>query len=362
MLRSDLRPKAALRPCLRWCLPLLAAIACNHSDPFQPGRQNPSGPRTPGLPRQLTYSFDPDGSPALSGDGTGWLYAFTLRPHLGIVDQCLAGLPLEGGGQTRTYCDVTVGRLGLNATLTWPAENRSGRLEYLRSRGVPNGGATLTTDLILGSFDPRDSGQVMRHFPYHFSTDGLIRSLSHLGWLDGHTLIFLATDILHPGQASQDTLESGIQIERLDVHHPTAAPDVMVGTANASSVNPATDGSGFYFTLDGDTRVYRRTLSSGATTTVYDFGALGIARDARVADSVLYAVVGGDVQDTSDPVDGLLQDDNGGNITRVDLRNGSVTTLDLPGYLARFPAVSGDHTRILVQALPARDLWLLEAR
>lgn len=360
MLRSDLRPKAALhlRPWLRLWLPLLAAMACTHSEPFQPTQQDPRGPLTTGSPRQVTFSSDPDLTPAPSGDGKSWLYTFTRRPNPVTIDFCLAGLPLDGGGQTRTFCDVSFGTFGLGSTVTWPAESPAGRLAYLRARGVPNGGATLSTDLILGSFNLRDSGQVLRAFPYS-SSHGLIRSLSHLAWLNDHTLLFLATDVLHPGLASQDTVANGLQIERLDVDHPPATPDVMAGTDFASSVAPAADGSGFYFTLNGDSKVYRRTLGSGATTTVYDFGGSGVARDVRLADSVLYAVVGGSVIDST--LDGIVvQYDGGGILTRVDLRSGVPAPLDLPGLLARHPALSGDHTRLLVETEPAKDLWLVE--
>ncbi|MEO8030105.1 MAG: hypothetical protein ABI765_04610 [Gemmatimonadota bacterium] len=365
MLRYALWPKVALpaRRARRWLIPLLAAAACQHSGPFQTTAQDPTGPRSNELPRQVTLSGYPDLTPARSGSGADWLYTYTEPGRPGIINFCIAGMPLDGGGRTRTYCDVALGRFGLTTTITWPAESPDGRLAYIRSRGVPNSGPSYSTALILGSFAPRDSGRILRSFPYR-SPQGLVRSATHIGWLNHHTLLFVATDIIHPGFASQDTAEGGLQIERLDVDQPSGTPDVMPGTAFASSVEPMADGSGFFFTLLGDPRVYRRKLAGGTTDPVYDFGGPLPARDVRFADSVLYAVVGGIIQTITDTTDTTetIQWDFGGTLMRVDLRSGLADSLVVPGLLVRHPALSGDHHRLLVETVSqTKDLWLVEA-
>ena len=51
--------------------------------------------------------------------------------------------------------------------------------------------------------------------------------------------------------------------------------------------------SEIYYTLGGDTRVYRRVLASGDVSVVHDFGAAGITRDVHAAGNRLTAIVGG---------------------------------------------------------------------
>jgi hypothetical protein len=360
--RSDPRALMALHPipARPWWLAVLAAAACNHSMPFQPGSDSPDTPRDAGLPHLMTYSTDPDITPARAGSGDGWLYAYTVRTSA-AVNRCVAGLPLEGGSRTRTYCDVTLGRPGGNSTVTWPAESPDGRLAYFRTRGLGAGSAQTSAALVLGSFDSRDSGRILRSLPYNAGPD-VVRGITHLSWLDSHTLIFVATQtdyrITCNGCTSLDTLEGGLRIERLDIDQSGAAPDVMPGTALASSVQPTSDGSGFYFTLAADSRVYRRQLSTGATTTVYDFGAAGVARDVQLADSVLYAIVGGQVApDTLT----TIQVDHGGALMRVDLRTGARDSLPVPGMRLRHPSLRSTSHRILVEsAIPSPDLWLVQ--
>jgi hypothetical protein len=343
-------------------LATLAVMACSHSTPFQPGGDAPDGPRDGSLPRQMTFSTDPDLSPAEAGSGDGWLYAYTQRTGA-TINRCIAGLPLDGGSRTRSYCDVTLGRAGVNSAVTWPAELSDGKLAYFRARGVGFGGAQLTAALVLGSFASRDSGRILRSMPYS-ATPVPVRSLTHLAWLDSHTLIFVATQVWYRGfgmQAQIDTLEGGLQIERFDVDQPPAAPDILPGTGLASSVDPTPDGNGFYFTLAGDSRVYHRHLTSGATDIVHDFGAAGIARDVRVADSVLYAIVGGNVQVIVNDTVGTLQEDHGGALMRVDLRTGTSTTLPISGLPLRYPSLDAGNHRILVETgSPSPDLWLVE--
>ncbi len=363
MLGYRLWPKAAplAHRAPRWLVTLMAVMSCNHSSPFQSDSQDPTVPLDDRLPRQVTYSPDPDQTPSRAGSGNDWLYSYVERTGTGVLNFCIGGLPAEGGGRTRTYCDVTLGRLGLRSAVTWPAESPAGRLAYFRTRGAPNS-AEFSAGLILGSFAPRDSGTVLRSFPYP-ATAGTVRGITHLAWLDSHTLLFVAAQIQYTGTPFNtiDTLTSGLQIERLDVDHLPAGPDVIPGTALSTSLEPMADGGGFYFTVVGNSRVFRHRMGSGATDTVYDFGAQGIARDVRYADSVLYAIVGGAVTVVVNDTVGTLQDDRGGTLTRVDLRTGAVSSLPIPGP-ARHAALSGDHRRLMVEdRADDRDLWIVGA-
>lgn len=354
---------ASLRPFRAGWYWLAIALAggCSHSEPFQPGNDGPTTPRDASLPYQMTLSTDQDLTPARGADGN-WLYAYTERTGI-IINRCIGGLPLAGGSRTRHYCDVTLGIPGVNSALTWPAELPDGKLAYFRTRGVGLGGPQTSAGLIVGSFASRDSGRVLRSLPYA-SASGTVRGITHLHWLNGHTLLFVATQTDYRCSSMTcnrlDTLESGLHIERYDLNAPPASPDILPGTQAASSVEPTADGTGFYFTFVNDSRIYHRTLASGATDTVYDWGGLGVARDVQVADSVLYAVVGGSVsQDTSATP---FQIDHGGDLRRVDLRTGVTDVVDVAGRLVRHPSFNAGQHRILVESTdPTIDLWLVVA-
>lgn len=342
---------------------MVVALGCNHSDPFQVGPQDPRGPLRSFFPRRVT-----DGEtsiiPMRAAGGRGWLYSYAVVTSPIITDLCVAGLPLQGGGQTRTYCDVTFGRSAMNSTITWAAEREDGRMAYVRNRGFPDGGATFDGSLVLGSFAPRDSGIRLRQFPYT-TAHGFVHGMTHLAWLTGHQLIFVATRLDRLGPTSLDSVESGLQIERLDADHPPTTPDVFPNTELASSVDPTPDGRAFYYTINGQSMVLRRTIATGATDTVFDFGALGIARDVRVSDSVLYAIVGGSVSlrlaDSLVPGSTeLVQSDQGGTLMRVDLTSGRLDSLLVFNDPLRHPVLSEGRKFILVQGR-SRTLWLLEA-
>jgi hypothetical protein len=354
---------ASLRPIrLGWCcLAIAMAGGCSHSEPFQPGNEGPTTPRDPSLPYQMTLSSDQDLSPTRAADGN-WLYAYTERTGA-TINRCLGELPLAGGDRTRIHCDVTLGVPGVNSSLTWPAEAADGRVAYFRTRGIGLGGPQTSAGLILGSFATRDSGRVLRSLPYN-STSGTVRGITHLNWLNDHTLIFVATQTDYRCNSlvcgGIDTLESGLHIEQFDLNAPPAAPDIQAGTEAASSVQPTPDGTGFFFTIVNDSRIYHRTIASGVTDTVYDWGGLGIARDVQVADSVLYAVVGGFV--TQDTTPAGFQIDRGGNLRRVDLRTGASSVVSVAGRLVRHPSLNAEQHRILVESTdPTVDLWLVEA-
>ncbi|HKV76130.1 MAG TPA: hypothetical protein VJN95_16550 [Gemmatimonadales bacterium] len=361
--RSVIRARLSLRSRhASWCLlALVSAAGCSHSEPFQPGNEGPTGPHNSTLPYQLTLSTDQDLSPSRAADGN-WLYAYTERTQ-GLINRCLAELPLDGGARTRSHCDVSLGIPGHYSTLTWPAESQDGRLVYFRTRGVGIGGPQTSAGLMLGSFATRDSGQLLRAVPYA-SAHGTVRGITHLHWLDGHTLIYVATQVEYRCVGlfcnGLDTLESGLQIERFDLDHPPAIPDVVPGTDYATSVDPDADGSGFFYTIVNDTRVYHRTVATARVDTVYDWGGLGIARDVQGSDSVLYAVVGGSV--SPDTAATGIQVDHGGVLRRVDLRTGTTSLVDLGGILVRHPSLNAGKHRIVAESTdPAVDLWLAVA-
>jgi len=158
----------------------------------------------------------------------------------------------------------------------------------------------------------------------------------------------------------RDTLESGLEIVRLDFGSATPAMRVLPGTSQASSVTVAGSDT-LFFTINGDTRILRLTLADDSITVVHDFGSGNIARDVQVGSGRVVAVVGGNVSFTPDSITGGIQRDSGGTIVVVDPSSGNETPL-APGSLFRHPAVSPDGRRIVAESYVGRstDLWLLE--
>jgi hypothetical protein len=118
-------------------------------------------------------------------------------------------------------------------------------------------------------------------------------------------------------------------------------------------VSPGTTQDEVYFTLGGDSRVYRKQLSTGDVTVVHDFGAAGFARDVHVVGNRMAAVVGGRVAFAVDPSLGPTQWDSGGVIHVVNLQDGDDMILEAPGPgLSRRPQLSPSGTAVLAEVYP----------
>jgi hypothetical protein len=122
------------------------------------------------------------------------------------------------------------------------------------------------------------------------------------------------------------------------------------GTDFASGVS-AGAGDEIYYTLNGDPRVYRQALSTGAVTVVHDFGVAGAARDVHVVGSSLAAVVGGRIAYGVNPAFGPTAWDSGGVLHLVDLQTGEDVILD-PAGLYRRPQISPTGSALVAEGYP----------
>ena len=118
-----------------------------------------------------------------------------------------------------------------------------------------------------------------------------------------------------------DTLTTGMDVMWLDLNQP-GAPQRVAGTDFASGVSAGADEDEIYYTLNGDPRVYRQTLSTGVVTIAHDFGPAGAARDVHVVGNNLVAIVGGRLTYGVDPAFGPTAWDSGGVLHVVDLQSG----------------------------------------
>jgi hypothetical protein len=150
-----------------------------------------------------------------------------------------------------------------------------------------------------------------------------------------------------------DTFVTGLDIVRLDLAGSTPVFEVIPGTDNASSVAVTGETNVIYYTLGGDSKVYRRDLASGAVTVFYDFGPGEIARDVAVDGTRLVAVVGGSIlYQFEAPHNGFVQRDEGGDLHFVDVATSAHTVFATDTVLFRHPVFSPDGQRLVVEASP----------
>jgi hypothetical protein len=200
--------------------------------------------------------------------------------------------------------------------------------------------------------DPAARAELLA-FPYTMPGRRTHGGASQIRWLSPNRLLFLgeAVNAITPCQFCQmDTVRSGLDAVWLNVE-PRGAPQAIPGTDNASGVSPGTTEDEVYYTIGGDTRVFRQILSTGQVSVAYDFGSAGIARDVHTVGNRLAAVVGGRVHFGDDPSLGATQWDSGGIVHVVNLEDGSDLVITDPAdpALYRRPQLSPDGTRIVAE-------------
>jgi len=359
---KDLRPLAVAGS-------VLLAFACGHTDPFSTPPFTTDQPFDPTPPVQLTLNQAADRSPSWLPDGSGIIYSSQPldRPD---GDVCLAELPSTGGTQRRLICDLS--RLGsdTNNAIESPVVAPEGRLAFLKASSSIGGTNPFRERLAVApGFDVANATEVQA-VPYTPPGEPTRSGVQALRWLDPSHLIFvggLAALRRACSLCALDTIETGLKIDILDLEGGTV-PSPLPGTDQASGVSLGQSADEIYFTLAGDTRVYRRAISTGETAVAHDFGAAGIARDVHVVGARLAAVVGGRVSFSVDPFLGPVQWDSGGVVHVVDLATDADVTLDPGNNLYRRPALApaGDRLAVeghalLISTLPPFDTTVSRA-
>ncbi len=340
---SDARCAAGrLRASVRLCLCAFVLGACEHAQPYGPAAVGPEGPFSPAFPRQLTFNPLGDVQPAWLPGAAGIIYSLSAGGPANV--HCLGILPPEGGRPVQTFCHPpTPG--GDSTTALWqPAVSGAGLLAYVREVS----GVSVTPDtseLVLASLAAPDPGRVLLALPYTAPDSTLQTGLRDLQWLHAGTLVFRGGTVAYSYPPYPwDTTFVPIEIMRLNVGGDSTYPTVVPGTANATSL--AVDSEAvMYYTLAGDSRVYRLPEGAASATVWYDFGAAGAPTRISVAGNILVALV-----DTT--------------VYRVDVGTGSPVAVPLPNPLrVQDLALSPSGTRLVVagsrpRALP--DLWLVQ--
>lgn len=352
------------RPTAR--LLVVLTLACTHPEAFPSGDSGDDGPSPGGPPSRLTFNTGQDLTPAWYPDATGLLYAYE-QPERSDHDYCVGVLPPAGGRRQAERCHIADLPGDSVDARAWPAANRAGLLAWVEQQGLVGLRNPASGAIRVGSLDPRKPGAVVRSLPYPAPSGSVHVTATHLAWLQDSLLLYLGADFV-TGRACNscpyDSLTIGREVMTLDLRGDPPAFSPVPGTSGATAVAALPGGDAILYSLAGDSRVFRRTLSSGVVDTLWDFSGLGIARDPLLAGNRLLAVVGGRVTYAIDPLFGPFQADSGGALYAVDLIDSSLTTLTASQHLVRHPALRPDGAAVAVELVDSLgpfvpDLYLI---
>ncbi|MBA2627023.1 MAG: PD40 domain-containing protein [Gemmatimonadales bacterium] len=330
------------------------ASACEHSAPFTPADVSTTQPFATGSPARITFSPGDDRTAAWFPDGSGILYSseqLDRRDH----DRCLVELPPAGGTIRRRICHTILAYDDSVDRFESPAIASDRRLafytEHSRIGLQKNGNGAL----MLGSLDqPLASARRLTLVPYQAPNGRMHSAITQLQWLSPTQLVYVAQMIFWEGSTFlPDTFYTGLDVVVADVSGADVALSVVPGTDYASGVaaDPLAPGI-IYFTLGGDSRVYRYALADGARSVAYDFGPGHIAREIAVSGTTLVAIVDGSVLFGDEPAHGPVQRDEGGDLWIVTLPGGAPQVYSNPTTLFRRPALAPGGRRLVVEASP----------
>jgi hypothetical protein len=315
---------------------VVAVLAsCEHARPFGAADLGPNAPFSTALPRQLTFDSAGDLAPAWLSDASGIIYSFQ-RFDRRDRDRCLTVLPAEGGHAVQTICHKSVLDADSTNSLWSPAVGPGGVLAYVRESSRPLGPAPASRELVVATLGDPDPGRVIRTLPYTAPDGAIHATATHLTWVDAQTLVYVAENVLYRfPPMPYDTVLTPVEAVRISLAGDTVALSVLPGTAGATSVTADAAGA-IYYTLLGDSKIYRLAAAAGAAAVVYDFGLVGPARDVVAADGKLFAVAGH-----------RTAADSGGDVWVVDPAAGTATAITSQDSLwFRRPAASPSGARI----------------
>jgi hypothetical protein len=352
-MRFSVGSSRRLNGCLIAAITLVAG--CAHGEALDFRNQPESGPFDPGPPVVLTLNLLEDQYPSWLPDGSGILYSYIPDPT-GSRDRCLGLLPAGGGQITETMCyrrdnaddstDVIVQATARTShEIAWLEQHN------LRSRRVPDYGGIVIGTLVDGAPTTR-----VVSLPYVAASGSIHATVTDLRWLSAQQLAYIGNDIIVRAPCigcRPDTVV--VAKEVMLVNRQGGPPQILSGSEQTTSIWPTADSTGLYYTLGGDSRVYRRSLAGGAPAVIHDFGSAGIARDISVVGNRLAAIVGGNVSYGSEPLIPLRQIDSGGTLVTVDLDSGAEQVRSILGTCFRRAVLSPTAATVVVEAVDERS-------
>lgn len=351
--------------------------SCDHSSAFQPGPYPPAPPVTNFLPRRLTFNLGDDRTPSWLPDGSGIIYSAEREDRVDH-DRCLAILPPDGGTVRTRFCQLHPIHDDSTDLMEAPAVSPDGEILFHRVVSWVGQQKLGASAIMLGSAHDPVRAAPLRPLPYTAANGRIHASIRTPQWIGPDSLVYLAEQLFYEGSTFfPDTFYTGLDVVLLDLSAAAPAFQVIPGTDYASSVAASDEPGVIYYTLGGDSRVFRRNLATGEVSTLHDFGAGNVARDAQVKNNHLVAVVGRSVLYRFEDAHGFVQRDEGGDLAVVDLATGASTVFSTDTMLFRHPMISPDGQRIVVEVQPyapvhadsdsefnatnhRADLWLFE--
>lgn len=310
--------------------------ACDHTAPPGPQEYVPQSPRRPGDPVQITFNPYVDARPTWLPDGSAFLYTEERR-DIPTHDRCFAQISASGWSIDREICGDPITSADSLIAFESAASLPDGRMAYFRTSMLANV-RRLAPDhaqLLVATYRNPLTPTAIQPVPFFGPNARAIRSVSDVHWVGASSLVFVGENVAYEGFSS-DTIRWGLEVDHLylgpvGVDSITAVP----GTIGATSLAVA-GGDTIYFTLAGDSSVYREVLSQGTPVAVHQFGS--IVRDVGVTGGRLTLVAGGMVTYALDSFQStFIQRDLGGDLHVYDPIAGD-SAFPVPSLFVRRPA------------------------
>jgi hypothetical protein len=343
-----------MRPTLGAALLFLAACAHTDLGRVEPPENPPHGGGI--YPVQLTLNQYDDRQPQWLPDGSGIIYSTERGDQQYDRDRCIALLPPDGGTQRWRQCQTDGRYVDTTDVWEWPSVGPDGRTVFIKTTGWINAKKVGFPTIALASGKNFAGSHQVRSLPF-VTPSGVMEGIGWtFRWLDDHRIVYLGVYQFFQGSTFlPDTFYTGQEVMLIDIADPAAPTFTVVpGTQWASSVAVGDDSTSIYYTIGGDSLVYRRHLTSGVVDTVHNFGWNRVARDVSVRGNTLAAIVGDSVIFSFEaPHQQWVQRDEGGGLSVVDLTDGSEVYYTLsPLWQFRHPELSPDGSRLVVERQP----------
>lgn len=339
-----------------WCglVLVLGQAGCGHEKPFQQTAFNQDSARTRGSMRQLTYNLGADRAPAWLPGDSGFIYS-TERLDTRSRHRCIARMRASGGTVIGMECRDFAQSIDSTYAFEWPAVHPGGLVSFLlvanRITAVRPGYQILR----LGRLDDLSNAPELLVVPYLVDTSYYDAIISPQ-WVDESRLIFVA-GIMLIGEPPlpPDTIFGGRTVAMLERQNGVSVVSGIPGTLDASSVAVNPEAATFYFTVMGDSRVYRGDLTGSNIQVYHDFGIGNVARDVAIRGDSILVVVGGRVLLQSFPGVGVFQSDFGDRLRLVHPASGLDQVVADSGLCYRRPAFSRLGHSVLVEGFATGD-------
>ena len=344
-----------------------ALAACSHSEPFTAPDSDTDVPFAEAEPVRLTYADGAETEPAWLPDGSTFVYSYD-RLGTSEGDRCLTTMRATGGTIVREVCNATPQDEFIADIFAMPSFLPDSSLAFLYTSNVGLGPSPVV-GVFASTYQDPETKRLVRSVPFTGPNGVFNVDVASVRWLGPDRIGMIG--ITEEGIAPCPTCD--LETFRLERDLLLVAPSdptsivVVPGVTFPTSITAGESSDIVYYTRAGDTRVYRRILSSGATTTIFDFGSEGIVRDIHFAGGRIAAIVGGTVSVINFPF-GPVQTAGPGRLFIVDVATETAQFVaGVPfGNLYRHPALSPDGTGLVAEGYgptsPGGNLWLFRSQ